>query len=62
LTLFVPQRHPDDFHWVIETIHNSDIPISRLVTHHTSLKAVDAIPVWAAQKSGLIKALIEIAE
>ncbi len=50
-----------DFLQVIQAISSGQIPIDRLVTHRTSLAdAVDSIPVWATQKSGLIKALIEI--
>lgn len=51
----------DDFRRVIEAIRGGDIPVSRLVTHRTSLSnAANSIPVWANQKAGLIKALIEI--
>ena len=53
----------EDFHWVMGAIRSGDVPIDRLITHRTSLgKAVDAIPVWATQKTGLIKALIEIGD
>jgi len=51
----------EDFHWVIGAIRSGDIPIGRLVTHRTGLaNAAHTIPVWATQKTGLIKALIEI--
>jgi 2-desacetyl-2-hydroxyethyl bacteriochlorophyllide A dehydrogenase len=51
----------DDFHWVIGAIQAGDIPISRLITHRTSLaNAASSIPVWANQKAGLIKALVEL--
>jgi threonine dehydrogenase-like Zn-dependent dehydrogenase len=51
----------EDFRRVIAAIRGGDIPIDRLVTHRTSLaEAVHNIPVWATQKTGLIKALIEV--
>lgn len=50
-----------DFERVIEAIRIGQVPIARLITHRTSLAdAVHNIPVWATQKTGLIKALIEI--
>ena len=53
----------EDFARVITAIRNGEVPISRLITHRTSLAdAVCNIPVWATQKTGLIKALIEIGE
>ena len=53
----------EDFHWVMGAIRSGDVPIDRLITHRTSLgNAVDAIPVWATQKTGLIKALVEIGD
>jgi 2-desacetyl-2-hydroxyethyl bacteriochlorophyllide A dehydrogenase len=53
----------DDFRRVIAAIHAGHIPIDRLITHRTSLaEAAHNIPIWATQKSGLIKALIEIGE
>jgi len=51
----------EDFEQVIEAIRRGDVPVSRLITHRTSLAgAVRDIPVWAEQKSGLIKAVIEV--
>lgn len=51
----------EDFERVIAAIRNGDVPVSRLITHRTDLAgAVGAIPVWAEQKSGLIKAVIEL--
>jgi 2-desacetyl-2-hydroxyethyl bacteriochlorophyllide A dehydrogenase len=51
----------EDFQRVIAAIRDGHIPIGRLITHRTSLAgAVADIPVWATQKTGLIKALIEI--
>lgn len=53
----------EDFHWVMGTIRSGDVPIDRLITHRTTLgNAVATIPVWAIQKTGLIKALIEIGD
>lgn len=53
----------EDFHWVMGAIRSGDVPTERLITHRTSLgNAVDAIPVWATQKTGLIKALVEIGD
>lgn len=51
----------EDFERVIAAIRNGDVPVSRLITHRTSLSgAVEAIPVWAHEKTGLIKAVIEL--
>jgi len=50
-----------DFHRVIEAIRDGKVPLDRLVTHRTSLgEARNLLPVWAEQKSGLIKAVVEI--
>jgi 2-desacetyl-2-hydroxyethyl bacteriochlorophyllide A dehydrogenase len=50
-----------DFEQVIAAIRAKQIPIDRLITHRTSLAgAVANIPIWASQKRGLIKALVEI--
>ena len=51
----------EDFERVIEAIREGDIPVDRLITHRASLEeAARNIPIWATQKTGLIKALIEI--
>jgi len=51
----------EDFHWVMGAIRSGDVPVDRLITHRTTLgNALETIPVWATQKTGLIKALIEI--
>ena len=51
----------EDFAHVIAAIRSGDVPASRLITHRTSLAgAADQVPLWAREKSGLIKALIEI--
>jgi 2-desacetyl-2-hydroxyethyl bacteriochlorophyllide A dehydrogenase len=53
----------EDFCWVMGAIRSGDVPDDELITHRTNLTdAVYAIPVWATQKAGLIKALIEIGE
>ena len=53
----------EDFHRVMGAIRSGDVPVELLITHRTTLaNAVHAIPVWATQKTGLIKALIEIGE
>ena len=64
LTLFGSRNATsEDFERVIAAIRNGDVPIDRLITHRTSLvDAVRNIPLWATQKTGLIKALIEIGE
>ncbi len=51
----------EDFSRVISAIKDGKVPLDKIITHRTSLaKAVTDLPVWARQKSGLIKALIEI--
>jgi 2-desacetyl-2-hydroxyethyl bacteriochlorophyllide A dehydrogenase len=53
----------EDFHWVMGAIRSGDVPVDRLITHRATLaNAVHTIPVWATQKAGLIKALIEIGD
>ncbi len=50
-----------DFERVIEAIRGGEVPVARLITHRTSLgKAALDLPKWATQKTGLIKAVIEI--
>jgi len=52
----------EDFERVIAAIRDGHVPVDRLITHRTNLaNAVSDIPVWAVQKAGLIKAVIEIA-
>jgi 2-desacetyl-2-hydroxyethyl bacteriochlorophyllide A dehydrogenase len=52
-----------DFERVIAAIRDGEVPTGRLITHRTRLEdAVRDIPVWATQKTGLIKALIEIGD
>ncbi|MDW6026313.1 zinc-binding alcohol dehydrogenase family protein [Mesorhizobium sp. BAC0120] len=53
----------EDFERVIGAIRGGDVPIEDLITHRTGLAdAVGNIPLWATEKTGLIKALIEIDE
>ena len=51
----------EDFARVIAAIRDGRVPVDRLITHRTSLSdAVRDLPRWATEKSGLIKALIEV--
>jgi 2-desacetyl-2-hydroxyethyl bacteriochlorophyllide A dehydrogenase len=51
----------EDFERVIAALRTGKVPVERLITHRTGLAdAVRNIPLWATQKTGLIKALIEI--
>ena len=50
-----------DFQRVISSIRAGNIPIDRLVTHRTTLRdSPRDIALWAHQKSGLIKAMIDV--
>ena len=62
MTLFASRNALSvDFERVIAAIRKGDVPVDRLITQRTTLAgAVADIPRWATQKSGLIKALIEI--
>lgn len=52
----------EDFQRVIAAIAAGNVPIDKLITHRTTLTgAAHDLPVWATQKRGLIKAVIEIA-
>ncbi|CAN7545595.1 zinc-binding alcohol dehydrogenase family protein [Mesorhizobium sp. LjNodule214] len=52
-----------DFQHVIASIRAGKIPIDQLVTHRTTLSDSSRdIANWAQQKSGLIKAVIDVAE
>ncbi len=52
----------EDFETVIAAIRAGSVPVDRLITHRTSLHGAAAdIPLWATEKTGLIKAVIEIA-
>jgi 2-desacetyl-2-hydroxyethyl bacteriochlorophyllide A dehydrogenase len=51
----------EDFERVIAAIQDRTAPVDRLITHRTDLeRAVDDIPRWASDKTGLIKAVVEI--
>ena len=50
-----------DFEHVIASIKSGVVPISKLLTHRTSLEHVSAdLPRWSSNKEGLIKAIVEI--
>ena len=50
-----------DFQHVITSIRAGKIPIDRLVTHHTTLRdSPRDIALWANQKAGLIKAIVDV--
>lgn len=50
-----------DFERVIAAIRSGQVSIQRIITHRTTLAdAVRDLPVWASEKRGLIKALVEI--
>lgn len=52
----------DDFERVIGAIRSGDIRSEAWITHRTTLAgAVTDLPRWASEKTGLIKAVIEIA-
>ena len=51
----------EDFTRVIDAIREGSVPVERLITHRTTLAdAAHDIPVWATQKHGLIKGVIEL--
>jgi len=51
-----------DFQHVMLSMRRGDIDVSRLITHRTTLTgAANAIPTWATNKTGLVKAIIEVA-
>ena len=50
-----------DFEAVIAAIVSGQVPISKLITHHTTLAdATSDLARWATDKHGLIKALIDV--
>ena len=50
-----------DFERVMAAIEDKRVPLQRLLTHRTSLARVAAdIPRWTTDKTGLVKALVEI--
>ncbi len=51
----------EDFDRVMQAIRDGHVPSSQWITHRTTLGgAVQDLPVWAREKSGLTKAIIEI--
>ena len=51
----------EDFDRVLAAMRDGEVAIERLITHRTRLAdAVGDIPHWATDKSGLIKAVIEV--
>lgn len=51
-----------DFEHVMTAIREGHVPTNRLATHRTVLaEAADRMPVWAHDKQGLVKAIVEIA-
>lgn len=51
----------EDFERVVAAIRDGKVPVDRIITHRTDLRgAVQDIPRWATDKSGLIKAVIEL--
>ncbi len=52
---------PDDFRHVMDSIRAGLVPTERLATHATTLERVPAdMPVWAHDRSGLIKAIVSV--
>jgi threonine dehydrogenase-like Zn-dependent dehydrogenase len=50
-----------EFEHVASSIGQGRVPVDRLVTHRTGLAdAARNLPLWATQKTGLIKALVEL--
>jgi 2-desacetyl-2-hydroxyethyl bacteriochlorophyllide A dehydrogenase len=53
----------EDFQQVIAALRHGAVPMDRLITHRTTLAgAAQDIPLWATQKTGLLKAFIEVGE
>ncbi len=51
----------EDFERVVAAICDGVVPVDRIITHRTNLSgAVQDIPRWANDKSGLIKAVVEL--
>lgn len=52
----------EDFERVIEAIRAGMVPREKWITHRTTLAgAVKDLPIWAHAKTGLIKAIVEVA-
>ena len=62
MTLFgIRNATSEDFDNVIAAIQDGHVPVDRVIAHRTSLSgAIEDIPRWARDKSGLIKALIHV--
>ncbi len=51
----------EDFERVVAAMRDGKVPVDRFITHRTNLSgAVQDIPRWATDKSGLIKAVVEL--
>jgi len=51
----------EDFDHVVRAIRNGRVPVAKLITHRTDLAACSTdLPLWARNKTGLIKAMISI--
>ena len=61
-TLFASRNATSvDFETVMAAMRAGEVPMDRIVTHHTDMAgAVTDLPRWAHDKTGLIKALIAI--
>jgi len=52
----------EDFDHVVTAIRDGDVPLDKLITHRTNLaSAARDLPRWAHEKSGLVKAIIQLA-
>jgi 2-desacetyl-2-hydroxyethyl bacteriochlorophyllide A dehydrogenase len=62
MTLFASRNATQvDFDHVTAAMRGGHVPLDKLITHRTTLaRAVDDLPRWAVEKTGLVKALIEI--
>ena len=50
-----------DFDHVIASIKSKRVPIAKLITHRTSFAHIaNDLPIWSKDKTGLIKALVDI--
>lgn len=51
----------EDFDRVIAALRDGSVPLNRIITHRTTLAgAIKDLPLWAQDKAGLIKAVIEV--
>jgi 2-desacetyl-2-hydroxyethyl bacteriochlorophyllide A dehydrogenase len=52
----------EDFIHVADAIRSGQVPVDALITHRTTLdRVIEDLPRWASEKTGLVKAVIEIA-